>query len=490
MVNPGSARWFRVAVGAGFALGLLLLADTIYTFRFVVRHLVFDHLATEAGQFVSHLETESRAASPEDGPGLAALLDGFAGGRPAEVAWIRVADQRGRILAASAGAPPGQLRRPVLEDMLGGRSQRVIAEGIGPRGELAAVTLPFRYQFPGERAARAAQPGQGQPRFKIAEVALYLEGASGVFWPLRRALAINLLGAVALLAAMTVLTLQFRRYVQARQVEQQLALARTVQQELLPQECEGCGTLDFSVTFTPASEVGGDFYDLFRVSDRDVALVLGDVAGKGLPAAILMGVIHGAIRAASARWTGSNHDELAAYVNDLLCGRTAENRYVTLFWGSIDTTANTLRYVNAGHLPPLLFRRGPAGVAVERLEEGGPVLGLLPGVGYRTGETELAAGDILVAFSDGLSEAANAQDEEFGVDRVIEAVRPLAGRPPADVLDAVLTSVRAFIGSEPLRDDLCVLVVRAGEAFGVARDARPTAAAGGPGTECAGQAEV
>jgi len=262
---------------------------------------------------------------------------------------------------------------------------------------------------------------------------------------------------------MTVLTVQFRRYVQARQIEQQLAVARVVQRELLPQASDVFGSLDFAVEFTPASEVGGDFYDLFRVSNGGVAIVLGDVAGKGLPAAILMGVIHGAVRAASARWTGTNHAELAAYVNDLLCSRTAGNRYVTLFWGSIDADGQTLRYVNAGHLPPLLFRRNAAGgVAVEPLEEGGPVVGLMPDVPYRVGEVRLEAGDLLVAFSDGLSEAPNAADEEFGSDRVIDAVTGRLGRPPADVLAGILESARTFTAGEPPRDDLCVLVIRAG----------------------------
>jgi serine phosphatase RsbU (regulator of sigma subunit) len=462
MVTPHSARWFRLAVAAGFALGLLLLLDTIYTFRYVVRNLVFDHLGADAGQLVAGIEATARNAPPADPEALAAILEAVVAARPGEVAWVRVADQDGRVLAATGGTSGDPLPQAAIAPILAGREPQVRESRDTPRGEALVVTLPFRFQFPEERAARAEQRGSGQPRFKIAEAALYLDGASGVFWPLRRALVISLTAAAALLAAMTVLTLQFRRYVQARQIEQQLAVARVVQRELLPQASEVFGKLDFAVEFTPASEVGGDFYDLFRVPNGAVALVLGDVAGKGLPAAILMGVIHGVVRAASARWTGGNHAELAAYVNELLCSRTAGNRYVTLFWGSIDADGRTLRYVNAGHLPPLLFRRTAAGgVAVERLEEGGPVVGLMPGVPYRVGEARLEDGDLLVAFSDGLSEAANASDEEFGSERVIEAVASRVDRPPADVLTGILDSVRTFTAGEPPRDDLCVLVVRA-----------------------------
>jgi hypothetical protein len=463
MVNPHAARWFRLAVAAGFALGVLLLLDTIYTFRYVVRYLVFDHLTAEAGHIVSGIEAAARSGPPAGREALAALLEGVCRARPDQVAWIRVADQDGRVLAGTSGTGGEPLPAAGFASILEGRDPHVSASRATPRGEVLVVMLPFRFQFPEERAARAEQRGAGQPRFKIAETALYLDGAAGVFWPLRRALAISLTAAAALLAAMTVLTVQFRRYVQARQIEQQLAVARVVQRELLPQASDVFGSLDFAVEFTPASEVGGDFYDLFRVANGGIALVLGDVAGKGLPAAILMGVIHGAVRAASARWTGTNHAELAAYVNDLLCSRTAGNRYVTLFWGSIDADGRTLRYVNAGHLPPLLFRRDAAGgVAVEPLEEGGPVVGLMPDAPYRVGEVRLDAGDLLVAFSDGLSEAANAVDEEFGSERVISAVTARLDRPPADVLAGILESARAFTAGEPPRDDLCVLVVRAG----------------------------
>lgn len=458
-----SSRWFRVAVATGFLLGLLLLADTIYTFRSVVRPLVLDRLSNEAGQLVSQLENAARTENPADGAALARLIETVGRQRSDEVAWIRIVDQGGRLLAAVSGASDVPLPQTVLESIVTNRAQRVIETRATPRGEVLVVTLPFRFQFLDERGARALQrETTGQPRFKIAEVALYLDGAAGVFWPLRRALVISLAAAIALLAAMTVFALQFRHYVQVKQAEEQLAIARRVQQDLLPLECSGCGGVDFAVEFLPFSEVGGDYYDVFRVSNGDVALVLGDVAGKGLPAALLMGVVHGAVRGASARWTSADHAGLAEHLNELLCSRTAGNRYVTLFWGSVDTSGHTLRYVNAGHVPPLLVRRtSDGGVEVERLEEGGSVLGLMPGVTFRAGETRFSDGDLLVAFSDGLSEATNARDEEFGSERVFDTVADHLGRPTGEILARVLESARAFRGSEPLRDDLCLLVVRA-----------------------------
>ena len=179
------------------------------------------------------------------------------------------------------GASDLPLPETVWQSIVTNRAQRVIETRTAPRGEVLVVALPFRFQFLDERGARALQrETTGQPRIQIAEVALYVEGAAGVFWPLRRALAISLAAAIALLASMTVFTLQFRHYLQAKQAEEQLAIARRVQQDLLPLECSGCGAIEFAVEFLPFSEVGGDYYDVFRVSDGEVALVVGDVAGK------------------------------------------------------------------------------------------------------------------------------------------------------------------------------------------------------------------
>ena len=462
----GRRRWFQAAVAVGFLLGILLAVSTVYTFRYVVRHLVLDHVAVRAGQVVSGLETVARTAEVPDAGALAATIEAFRREHGQEVAWIRIADQQGTVLAATVGAGRERLPSDRVDAIIGGRAQQATEPRATPLGDTLVVTLPFRFQFPEERIARTApEPGRGQPRFKLAETALYVEGAAGMFWPLRRALLISLAAAVALLGAMTVLALQFRRYVQAREIEQQLIVARSVQRELLPRECPGCAGLAFAVECLPVFDVGGDFYDIFRVPNGDIALVLGDVSGKGLPAALLMGVTHGAIRAASAWWTRANHAELASQLNELLCERTAGSRYVTLFWGFVDGDGRTFRYVNAGHPAPLLLRPGPdGGFEVERLDAGGTVVGLLRGAAYAAGEVALRDGDLLIAFSDGLTETTNAADEEFGSDRVIAAAGGCTDRLPRGVLAAILESARGFAGGQPFRDDLTLLVVRAGPA--------------------------
>lgn len=466
-MTPGRLWLFKSVVALGFLLGILLLGDTIYTFRYVVRPLVLDHVAGVAVQLISELENSARAAGVADLDDLASLVEVFRRAHPTLLTSIRVVDQQGELLAASTDAVDTPLPDPVRRAVLESRSHRIVETGAGPHGEQLTVAVPFRFQLPAERTERV--PGEqppGRPRFKIAVVTLPLEAAAAIFWTLRRALAITLVGAVALLVTMTVITLQLRRYVQAKQLEQQLAVARLVQRELVPHECPDCGGVEFAIEFLPAFDVGGDYGDIFRGPNGDIVLVLGDVAGKGLPAALLMGVIHGAVRAASAQWTGANEAELTSDLNALLCDRTARNRYATLFWGFLDTRTWRLRYVNAGHLPPLLARASATGSEPETswLGEGGPVVGLLPDMPYVPGEVQLKPGDRLVMFSDGLSEATNATDVEFGLERIRAAVLSLLDQPPDALARGILEAARTFTGGRPFADDLTLLVVGSGRA--------------------------
>jgi sigma-B regulation protein RsbU (phosphoserine phosphatase) len=232
-------------------------------------------------------------------------------------------------------------------------------------------------------------------------------------------------------------------------------LARSVQQELLPKACPACSRLDFVAECLPAWDVGGDYYDVFAAGRDSVMLVLGDVCGKGLPAALLMGLVHGAVRTA-ARSPSLDLAAMAGQLNELLCLRTAGERFVSLFWASCDPGRSVLEYVNAGHLPPVLVRGG----ALHRLTAGGPVLGLLPQAPYQQATLPLHAGDLLVVYSDGLVEAVNASGGEFGEGRLLAAVEAHHHRPVAEVRTAILEAVRAFRGSTPLPDDLTLLVAR------------------------------
>jgi len=313
---------------------------------------------------------------------------------------------------------------------------------------------------PPESAPEGPQRRPGRPAPEFVETAIYLEGVSTHFGVLRIDLIVGCTAAIALLAAVIFIGLRFRNYMRGKHIEEELSLARRVQNDLFPAENSLAGNLAFAAKCVPAYQVGGDLYDVFETDDGEVALVLGDVSGKGLPAALLMGVVQGAVRASGFTGSAINHEQAAERLNHLLCMKTARERFVSLFWCYFDPVAGVLRYINAGHLPPLLIRAGGDGQKVIRLDEGGPVLGLLPGARYVQTSVAIQPADLLVVFSDGILEAANARDEEFGEQGIIACLARYANKPPMEICSAILADVNVFLGKELPQDDQTLLVVR------------------------------
>jgi hypothetical protein len=169
-----------------------------------------------------------------------------------------------------------------------------------------------------------------------------------------------------------------------------LELAKRVQNDLQPKPLPVSPSVDFAASALAADHVGGDFHDVFETATGRIAIVLGDVSGKGVPAALLVSVLHGAIRSSS----GSQHETACERINRMLCERTASERYATLFWGVFDANSSTLRYVYAGHPAPMLLPSD--GKSTERLNEGGPVLGVLASTSYTAGVAQVEAGDMLI----------------------------------------------------------------------------------------------
>jgi sigma-B regulation protein RsbU (phosphoserine phosphatase) len=230
---------------------------------------------------------------------------------------------------------------------------------------------------------------------------------------------------------------------------------------MLPARSKSIGRIDFAADCIPAWDVGGDYCDVFNVGGGSIAVVIGDISGKGISAALLMALIHGAIQSISWTRSPADHELASRSLNALLCRKTATERYSSLFWGYYDPSSSMLRYVNAGHPPPILFRRnGNAALEILRLESGGPVLGLLPDGQYEQGEQRIIATDILVAFSDGIIEAPNETNEEFGETRLIDVVRKAWDTSPENIRDAVLSAVRNFIKDTPVADDQTLVIVR------------------------------
>jgi sigma-B regulation protein RsbU (phosphoserine phosphatase) len=194
------------------------------------------------------------------------------------------------------------------------------------------------------------------------------------------------------------------------------------------------------------------------VRDAGAAFLVGDVSGKDVPAAMLASLIQGTAHASDWTRSAASHNFATEQLNRLLCERASQERYASLFWGYFDVRTGLLHYVNCGHCAPLLFRA--RGEGVRRLSEGGPVLGLLPHARFEQGVERLEANDMLVLYSDGIVEAANARGEEFGEHRLIAAVESDLHAEPGEIRDRILRSVREFTGSDVLEDDQTLLAIR------------------------------
>jgi hypothetical protein len=496
--------WVKVSIAFGLILGLLLLAQTVGTYRYVSRSMVRQEAQNEAERRATSLSRLTRTG-PRDASTYTPAIDELIREAPEKIAWMRVLNTDGKVIASGGvltSAP--RWTAETLRAAAGGRGPRQDVRttesgdillsvtplnrfgGFGRNGRggpppdlnqdaAAASPPPFvviqqpdnpPIPAPGEGTARsspqgrASGPGRG-PTGPYVETAIYLDGVSVSFTPLLMPLSVGSTAAIALLAAVIIIGLRFPHYISGRQYEEELVLARRVQHDLFPPDGVPTGNVEFAARFIPSRQVGGDLYDIFETGDGGVAMVLGDVSGKGLSAALLMGVVQGAVRTSSDSGLASRHEYAAERLNVLLCSKTARERFVSLFWCYLNHEGTRLSYINAGHLPALLVRERFGKPDVWRLEQGGgPVLGVLPGMKYKQAEVDIEPGDLLVVFSDGVSEAANGEGEEFGEEGIIESVKREWRNSAGGVCDGVLADVRKFLGDELPHDDQTLMVVR------------------------------
>ena len=454
---------FRALIVVGAVLGVLLLVQSIRTYRFVTQRLVEDDLWRQAARHAVSFSRQAFRADAREPERLAQIIDEV---RQEErhIAWVRVLGPKGDVLVESGQALIEPFSAGSLQ-ALADPTARVFAERRTESGKVLVAVFPFRPRFRAAFPPPGVAPGLPGPpppgRYAAIEIAIPYESAEASFGYLRRNLVVSVSAAIALLASMSILGLRLNNYVRNKQVEQQVALARRVQQDLLPSGYPSFGDLDFSAVCEPAWQVGGDFYDIFPVNTHRVALILGDVSGKGLPAALLMFLLHGAVRSSDATGEGRTLKEACGRLNQFLSKRTAVERFASLFWCYYDPGAAKLHYVNAGHLPPFLVRSLNQEAEMERLEIGGPVLGVIASASYAEGEAVFGAGDTLVVFSDGVVESTNSKGEEFGEGRLAAIIRENWRRPAAEIRDTIQRRVREFTGRRPLDDDLTLLVVKA-----------------------------
>jgi sigma-B regulation protein RsbU (phosphoserine phosphatase) len=244
----------------------------------------------------------------------------------------------------------------------------------------------------------------------------------------------------------------YREAVEKARIDEELKIASQIQQALLPKPQRSGPFFEAYGTSIACRAIGGDFFEYMDLPDGRFGFALGDVAGKGPPAALLTAVIQGLLAAHAP----SSRDPMTTIdrVNKGVVTRAIAARFATAFFAILDR-GGTLAYCNAGHNPPYLFSNG----AVRTLGVGGMVLGLFDGAAYEQEIVQLSPGDVVVLFSDGVSEAVNAAGQEFGEEAIPGAVAHAIGQSPQAVLDALLLAVRRFADGTPMKDDVTAVVV-------------------------------
>jgi len=246
---------------------------------------------------------------------------------------------------------------------------------------------------------------------------------------------------------------------QRERIDREMEVAREVQERLFPQQLPEIKGVSLAGHCRPAQGVGGDYYDLFALDDGRMGLAIGDVSGKGISAALLMASLRASVRGMAL---DAPHDLalMMEKVNRLVYEASASNRYATFFFATFNPATRELVYVNAGHNAPFLVHREGETFRVERLEAGGPVIGLLPSVVYEEQRCMLSSGDLLLTYTDGISEAMTDADEEWGEERMLAAAQAQHGHSAQQVLEHLFTEADRFTGKAPQYDDMTLLILK------------------------------
>ena len=245
---------------------------------------------------------------------------------------------------------------------------------------------------------------------------------------------------------------------QRQRLEHEVAIASEVQQQLFPKSLPSLPGLELAAICRPARVVSGDYYDFVRLSPTSVAIVLADISGKGIFAALLMASLQAALRSMAALNGTSDSSHLVSRLNTHLFRNTSDDRYATLFYAIYDSDTHRLTYTNAGHLAPFLICDG----RVQYLDQGGTVVGLFEDATYQQVSLPIAPGSLLVAFSDGVTEPENVYGEEFGIPRLREEVLRNRNMPAQRLAECLIGSAEQWAGTAEQADDMTIVVARMG----------------------------
>jgi serine phosphatase RsbU (regulator of sigma subunit) len=267
---------------------------------------------------------------------------------------------------------------------------------------------------------------------------------------------LSLLTVMANVAAIRIENVRLAEIEQAERImKRDLSQAAEIQGRMLPERAPVVPGADLAGFNAACRTVGGDYYDFFPYADGRVGLALGDVSGKGMPASLMMMALHARVQVLA-----EDPGHLSAFMtrlNKATCANCPSNRFITFFFCVLNAATGELTFANAGHNPPIVVR---ASGAAELLEDGGPVLGILPIARYSEQRTSLNKGDMLVLYSDGVTEANDIEQNEYGEERFIEVLRQHRTEPAGAIVEAVTRSLAEFAGTAPQADDITLVVAK------------------------------
>ena len=247
---------------------------------------------------------------------------------------------------------------------------------------------------------------------------------------------------------------------QLESLKSDLAIASEIQQAILPRVFppfpDIADKIDIAALMAPAKDVGGDFYDFFRIDNDRIGFVIADVSGKGIPAAIFMAVSRTLIRATGIR--GGSPAECITYSNKLLAAESVDCMFVTVFYGIMDITTGEISYCNAGHNPPYLIKNDGGVSALPMSQD--PMAGAIEGLNYQLASLQLNRGEALVLFTDGVTEAMNTQFEEFGEQRLEQTLKGLKKCSCQQTVEAIKADTAAFTDGAEQSDDITILALK------------------------------
>ena len=264
---------------------------------------------------------------------------------------------------------------------------------------------------------------------------------------------------LAIIAAQSAHVIENARLIQEEQaflrMQEEMRLAKDIQVNLLPNYVPQIPGYDISGVSIPAKEVGGDYFDFIQLSDSAMAFCLGDVSGKGMPAALLMANLQATLRGQSSLEISSKL--CVEHSNKLIFQSTDSKKFATLFYGVLDSKNHEVSYCNAGHDNPYIIRRDKK---IMRLNTGGIVLGFVPEFSFEEDKIHLEPGSVMAIYSDGVTEAMNEQEEEFGEERFAEVVTHHMNNSSESIIQHILQAVEKHIGKMPQMDDMTLLLIK------------------------------